>query len=70
MIVDRRVFVAGATLAAFAPALRGLASEAANPESNAIQQPVLMISGWSEEVSSFDNQVWKTPPPPPPTAWR
>jgi len=58
MIVDRRVFVAGAALAAFTPALRLLPSEAAVPESGAIQQPALMISGWSEEGSSVDNQVW------------
>jgi hypothetical protein len=70
MIVDRRVFVAGAKAASVAPALRGLASEAANPESNAIQQPVLMISGWSEEVSSFDNQVWMRVGLGWKTAWR
>jgi len=58
MIVDRRVFVAGAALAAFTPALRFLPSEAAVLESSAIQQPALMISGWSEETGSADNQVW------------
>jgi len=58
MMVDRRVFVAGAALAAFTPALRILPSEAAVPESGAIQQPALMISGWSEEDSGVDNQVW------------
>jgi hypothetical protein len=58
MLVDRRVFVAGAALAAFTSALRILPSEAAVPESGAIQQPVLMISGWSDEDSGVDNQVW------------
>jgi len=58
MIVDRRVFVAGAAVAAFTPALRLLPSEAAVPESGAIQQTALMISGWSIEDGSFDNQVW------------
>jgi hypothetical protein len=58
MIVDRRVFVAGAALAAFTPALRMLPCEAAVPESGAIQQPAFMISGWSEEDSGVDNQVW------------
>ena len=58
MIVDRRVFVNGAALAAFTPALRFLPSEAAVPEAGAIQQPALMISGWSLENSSLDNQVW------------
>ena len=48
MIVDRRVFVAGAALAAITPALRILPSDAAVPELNAVQQPVFMISGWSE----------------------
>jgi len=52
MIVDRRVFVAGAALVAVAPALRLLPADAA------IQQPAFMISGWSEEVGSVDNQVW------------
>ena len=35
MIVDRRVFVAGAALAAVTPALRLLPSDAAVPESDA-----------------------------------
>jgi len=58
MLVDRRVFVAGAAIAAFTPALRILPSEAAVPELGAAQQPVLMISGWSIENGSIDNQVW------------
>jgi hypothetical protein len=58
MIVDRRVFVAGAALAAFTPPLRFLPSEAAAQESGAIQQLALVISGWSEEDSGVDNQVW------------
>jgi hypothetical protein len=58
MIVDRRVFVAGAALAALMPALRLLPSEAAVPESVAIQQPALMISGWSVENGSADDQIW------------
>jgi hypothetical protein len=58
MIIDRRVFVAGAALAALTPALRLLPSEAAVPESGLAQQPALMISGWSVENGSCDNQVW------------
>ncbi|MFG3592480.1 hypothetical protein [Bradyrhizobium sp. RDI18] len=58
MIVDRRVFVAGAALVAFAPALRILPAEAAVPESAATERPAFMISGWSEEVGSVDNQDW------------
>jgi hypothetical protein len=58
MIIDRRVFVAGAAVAAIAPAVRMLPAEAAVPETAAIEQPAFMISGWSEEVGSVDNQVW------------
>jgi hypothetical protein len=58
MIIDRRVFVAGAALVAVAPALRLLPAGAAVTETDAIQQPAFMISGWSEEVGSVDNQVW------------
>jgi len=35
-----------------------LPSEAAAPESVAIQQPAFMISGWSAETASLDNQIW------------
>ena len=70
MLVDRRVFVAGAALAAFTPALRLLPSEAAVLESGAIQQPALMISGWSVENSSVDNQVWMRVGLGWKTAWR
>ena len=70
MIIDRRVFVAGAAFAAFTPALRLLPSEAAVSESGAIQQNVLMISGWSVEHGSFDNQVWMRVGLGWKTAWR
>jgi hypothetical protein len=70
MIVDRRVFVAGAALAALTPALRLLPSEAAVLESGAIQQPALMISGWSVENGSVDNQVWMRVDLGWRTAWR
>jgi hypothetical protein len=70
MIVDRRVFVAGAALAAFTPALRLLPCEAAALESGAIQQPALMISGWNVENSSFDDQVWMRVGLGWKTAWR
>jgi hypothetical protein len=58
MLVDRRVFVAGAALAAVTSALRILPSEAAVPELGAAQQPALMICGWSVENGSVDDQVW------------
>ena len=58
MIVDRRVFVAGAALAAITPALRILPIEAAVPQSAAILQPAFVISGWSEDVGIVENQIW------------
>ena len=70
MIIDRRVFVAGAAVAAFSPALRLLASDAAVPELGAAQQPVLMISGWSIENGSIDDQVWISVGLGWKTAWR
>jgi hypothetical protein len=70
MILDRRVFIAGAALAALTPALRLLPSEAAVLESGAIQQPALMISGWSVENGSVDNQVWMRVGLGWKTAWR
>ena len=57
MIVDRRVFVAGAAIAAFTPALRILPSEAPVPESGATERPAFMISGWSIENGNMDDQV-------------
>jgi hypothetical protein len=70
MIVDRRVFVAGAALAAFAPALRLLPSEAAVPAAAAVEQPALMISGWSVVDASVGDQVWMRVGPGWKTAWR
>ena len=70
MIVDRRVFVAGAALVALTPTLRILPSEAAAPESVAIQQPAFMISGWSAETASLDNQIWMRVGLSWKTAWR
>ena len=58
MIVDRRVFVAGTALAALSSAFRLLPSEAAAAEVGAVEQPTLMISGWSAETGSLDNQIW------------
>jgi len=70
MIVDRRVFVAGAALAALTPALRVLPCEAAAPESSSIPQTALMISGWSLETGSVDNRVWVSVGLGWKTAWR
>jgi hypothetical protein len=59
MIVDRRVFVAGAAVAAIAPALRIFPAEAAVPALNDVIQPVFMISGWSrQDGTDPDDQVW------------
>jgi hypothetical protein len=59
VIVDRRVFVAGATLAAVTPALRLLPSDVAVPELNVFEPPIFKISGWcAADVISPDNQLW------------
>jgi hypothetical protein len=59
MMIDRRVFVAGAGLVAVMPALQCLPADAAVPAVNDIIQPVFMISGWSmPDETSPDNQVW------------
>jgi hypothetical protein len=59
MIVDRRVFVAGAALAAVAPALQVLPAGAAVPTLNDVGQPTFMISGWSRQDNpNPDDQVW------------
>jgi hypothetical protein len=58
MVIDRRVFIAGAALVAVTPALRSLPPEVAEPESDMIQ-PAFVISGWSvQDESSPDDQVW------------
>jgi hypothetical protein len=71
MIVDRRVFVAGAAVAAFSPALRLLASDVAVPELNAILPPEFRISGWSAEADgSTGDEVWMRVGHGWRTAWR
>ena len=71
MIVDRRVFVAGAAVAAFSPALPLLASDVAVPELRAVQPPVFMISGWSAEGdSSTGDEIWMRVGHGWRTAWR
>jgi hypothetical protein len=59
MIIDRRVFVAGAALTAITPALQLLPSDVAVPEFDMFERPVFKISGWSssDDVSG-DNQLW------------
>ena len=71
MIVDRRVFVAGAALAAITPALRVLPADAAVPALNDVIQPVFVISGWSQQDTiDPDNQVWLSIGHGWRTAWR
>lgn len=71
MIIDRRVFVAGAALTAITPALRSLPPEAAAPELNVLQPLVFKISGWSApDVVCPDNQLWVGVGPGWRTAWR
>ena len=71
MIVDRRVFVAGAALVAVTPALRVLPTDAAVPALNDVIQPVFMISGWSQpDAIDPENQVWLSVGHGWRTAWR
>jgi hypothetical protein len=71
MIVDRRVFVAGAALAAITPALRVLPADAAVSALNDVIQPVFMISGWSRaDAIDADSQVWLSIGHGWRTAWR
>ena len=71
MIVDRRVFVAGAAFAAITPALRVLPADAAVPALNDAIQPVFVISGWSQQDNiDPDNQVWLSIGHGWRTAWR
>ena len=59
MIVDRRVFLAGAALAVVTPAIQLLPSEFAGSELNVFEPPVFKISGWSApDVLNPDNQLW------------
>ena len=71
MIIDRRVFVAGAAASAFSPALPLLASDVAVPELNGVQPAVFMISGWSTEAdSSPGDEIWMRVGHGWRTAWR
>jgi hypothetical protein len=69
MMVDRRVFVAGAAAVAVTPALR-LLPDVAAPALN-VARPVFMIEGWSvqDDGSSVD-QVWMRVGHGWRTAWR
>ena len=69
-MIDRRDFIAGATLVFIAPAIRLLPSQ--QPASAADQSRVVfMIHGWSiQDDSASDNQVWMTVSNSWRTAWR
>ena len=69
--VDRRVFVAGAAITAFSPALRLLRQMLLVPELKAVLPPVFMISGWSTEAdSSPGDEIWMRVGHGWRTAWR
>jgi hypothetical protein len=70
MMVDRRVFVAGAAAVAVSPALRLLPPDVAVPVLNLVQ-PVFKIDGWSvQDDGSRENQVWMRVGHGWRTAWR
>ena len=70
MMVDRRVFVAGAAAVAVTPALRLLLPDVAVPALNVVS-PVFMIDGWSVQGDgSPDDQVWMRVGHAWRTAWR
>jgi hypothetical protein len=70
MMVDRRVFVAGAAAVAVTPALRLLPPDVGAPALNTTQ-PVFMIDGWSvRDDGSPDDQVWMRVGHGWHTAWR
>ena len=70
MIIDRRAFVAGATLVAFAPSLEFLPAPLSAPAAN-VRRIVLMVDGWNvpgdggtaDEVWIRVGRSWRT-------AWR
>lgn len=69
MTIDRRVFIAGASLSIVTPAFR-LSPDFAAAELGAIE-PVFLISGWSpQDDSGTDNQVWLAVGHGWRTAWR
>jgi hypothetical protein len=70
MMIDRRDFIAGATLVFIAPAMRLLPSQ--QPSSAASQSRVVfMIRGWSvQDDRASADQVWMTVSNSWRTAWR
>jgi hypothetical protein len=71
MMIDRRVFVAGAALVVVTPVVRFLPADAAVPALNDVTEPVFMISGWSQQDAiDPDNQVWLSVGHGWRTAWR
>jgi hypothetical protein len=56
MIIDRRAFIAGTTLVAFAPVLEFLPVRV-SPLAADASRPVFMIDGWSVPSDSAD-EMW------------
>jgi hypothetical protein len=70
MMIDRRDFVASATLVFFAPAIHLLPSQQPSPAASQ-SRVVFMIRGWSvEDDRAGANQVWITVSNSWRTAWR
>jgi len=69
-MIDRRDFVASATLVFFAPAIHLLPSQQPSPAASQ-SRVVFMIRGWSvEDDRAGANQVWITVSNSWRTAWR
>lgn len=70
MLIDRRAFVAGTTLAAVTPALPAFLLDVAAPVPD-VSRPCLAIHGWSTDVcDSPDDKVWLRVAHGWRTAWR
>ena len=70
MLIDRRAFVAGTTLAAVTPALPAFLLDFAAPVPD-VSRPCLVIQGWStDDRDSPDDKVWLRVDHGWRTAWR
>jgi len=69
MMIDRRAFVAGAALAAVAPAFE-LLPTLLPPAAVGVGHPVFLIDGWSTEDNPVADALWFAVSRSWRTAWR